>query len=394
MSNPQVIHSKFSFSGRKRWKACPISLHMSVGVKDESSTAAEEGTRAHTVAEFYVRQAFKLEGALPGEAPDQAVPDGLDLKGQTAAEWNAQLRRHGKDYVAFLLSLFPSGEEVYVTVESKVSIPSIHPELFGTADCLIWLPRLRKLIVVDYKYGFMSVDVGTYEDTNEQLSAYLVAAAEGLMTHHLVVDTCAIAVFQPRRPLQLPGQSLELDAAWIQTEREKLKREVAAVLNPGEPNPGDHCRYCKAAAAGRCPTVHNALATAIAAHCGEKSLLDMPVDDLVKIFASRTAFKAFWEDVEERIEQIVKVGHPNLRVKESQGRRMWGDPKLATQTFLAIGRVDLLQPISLSEAMAQVPEAFLEGLVARSKPSRSIQVVDPVAPTEIAATFAKYVKKD
>jgi len=397
MSNPQVVHSKYSFSGRKRWKKCPISIHMSAGVPDTSGPAAAEGTTAHTVAEFYVCQRFGLVhrdfGAIAAnaECPDMPVPEALDLKGRTPAEWNADLRRHGKDYRDFIVGLIPTGEEVYVVVEQKVSIPSIHEQLFGTADCLIWLPRLKRLVVVDYKYGFESVDVGTYEDTNEQLGAYLVAGEEGLMQRHVVPEQGVVAVYQPRRVLQRPEQTLNVDRAWFGQERQKLRAEVAAVDNPGAPNPGDHCKYCKGKA--RCPAVHNALRTALEAHCGEKNVLDMPVDDLVQIFAARAAFKAFWEDVEERVGKLAQTGHKNLQIKESQGRRMWGDTKLATDTFLALGRADLLQPRALSDVMAEVPETFLEGLVARSRPSRSIQVVDAKSPTEIAKVFAQYAKK-
>lgn len=399
MSNPQVAHSKLSFSGRKRWKMCPISIYMSEGVADTSGPAAEEGTQAHTVGEFYVCQHFGLKHrqfgmiAKGAECPDVAVPAELDLRGQTPAEWNADLRRHGKAYRDYIISLIPTGEEAHVAIEQSVSIPSIHALLFGTADCLVWLPRLKRLIVVDYKYGRISVNVGTPDDTNEQLAAYLVAAEEGLMAHHLVPQSGTVAVYQPRRVLQRPDQSLDVDRAWFGKERQKLKAEVAAVTeHPGEPVPGEHCKYCKGKT--KCPTTQNALRTALAAHCGEKSVLDMPEDDLVQIFAARAGFNAFWEDVEERIKKLAQAGHKNLEIKESQGRRMWGDTKLATETFLALGRVDLLQPIALSDAMAQVPEAYLEGLIARSRPSRSIKVVDAKSPAEIAKTFAQYAKKD
>lgn len=404
MSNPQVVHSKLSFSGRERWKKCPLSVHMSAGMPDSSSPAAEEGTTAHTVAEFYVCQRFGLKhrdfGAIApsAECADMPVPDGVDLKGKTPAQWNDDLRRHGKDYRDFIVGLIPidpaTGKlvEHYVVVEQKVSIPSISPDLFGTADCLIWLPSLKRVIVVDYKYGYMSVDVGTADDTNEQLAAYLVAAEDGLMARHILPQSGTVAVYQPRRVLQKPGQSLDVERDWFGRERDKLAREVAAVQNPGGPVPGDHCRYCKGKA--KCPATHNAVRTALEAHCGEKNLLDMPEDQLVQIFAARAAFKAFWEDVEERIEQLVKAGHKNLQVQEGKGRRMWGDVPLATQTFLALGRTDLLQPVALSEAMQKVPEAFLAGLVATSKPSRTIKVVDAATPSAIAGIFKQYVKKD
>lgn len=398
MSNPQVTHSIMSFSARERWSKCAISVHLSKGMRDEGSVAASEGTTAHTVAEFYVCQHFGLAhrdwGPIPkdAECPDRPVPEGLDLKGRTVAEWNADLRRHGKDYRDYIVSLIPAGQQAFVIVEQKVSIPSIHAQLFGTADCLVWVPALRLLILVDYKYGFMSVDVGTYEDTNPQLAAYLVAAEDGLTAQHMLPERGIVAVYQPRRILQQPAQSLEVDRAWFGKERDKLRAETQRVdSDPGAPVPGDHCRYCKGKP--KCPAVQNALAAALEAHCGNKSVLDMPEDDLVQLFAVRGAFKAFWEDVEERIGQLEKKGHPNLQVKESQGRRMWGDTKLATQTFLAIGRADLLQPRSLSDVMSEVPEAYLYGLVARSKPSRTIQVVEVREPSAVAKAFAQYVKK-
>lgn len=397
MSNPQVAHSKMSFSARKRWKRCPISIHMSQGVADVSSPAAAEGTTAHTVAEFYVCQHFGLvhrgfgQIAKGAECSDMPVPAGVDLKGKTTADWNAELRRHGKAYRDYAISLIPAGEEAYVVVEQKVAIPSISEHLFGTADLMIWLPRLKRVIVIDYKYGYESVEVGTYDDTNEQLAAYLVAGEEGLMQKGIVPQQGVLAVYQPRRVLQRPEQSLEVDRAWFGKERDKLARETAAIDNPGAPRPGDHCKYCKGKA--KCPAVQTALATALAAHCGEKSILDMPEDELVQLFAVRAAFKAFWEDVEERIGKLAQAGHANLQIKESQGRRMWGDTKLATETFLALGRIDLLQPRSLTDVMAEVPEAFLDGLIARSNPSRSIKVVEQKAPAEVSKLFQQYVKK-
>lgn len=395
MTNPQVTHSILSFSGRKRWKMCPISVQMSKGMPDSSGPAAEEGTCAHTVAEHYVKQHFNLPGApaAGAVAPDHVPPAGLDLKGATPARWNETLRHHGRGYRDFIRSLIPEGAtDVSVVVEMRVSIGSISDQLFGTADCLV-LYRLNgawHLIVVDYKYGFADVDVGTYDEPNEQLSAYAVAAAEALGAKGIRPEKLALAVYQPRRVLSAPSQTLELDAAWLALERAKLAREVAAVANPGAPVPGEHCRYCKGKP--KCPTVHNSMVTALAAYAGERNLLDMPEDDIVQLFAARTAFKAFWEDVEERIDQLLKAGHKNLRVKETQGRQMWKDPKAATETLLAMNRLDLLQPVALSNALPVLPVEFHDELVKRSAPSRTIQVVDVQSPSAIATMFKNFAK--
>jgi RecB family exonuclease len=392
MSNPQVAHSILSFSGRKRWKNCPISVELSKGMTDTSGPAAEEGTCAHTVAEHYVKQHFQLPGApaAGAVAPDMPVPAGLDLKGATPQRWNETLRHHGRAYRDFIKSLIPAGAVAHVAIEQKVAIASISDQLFGTADCLVLLPEAKRLIVVDYKYGFAEVDVGTYDDPNEQLAAYGVAAVEGLAAKGVQIDHIDLAVYQPRRPLSAPSQTLSLDAIWVALERAKLAREVAAVANPGPPQPGDHCRYCKGKP--KCPAVHNSLTTALAAYAGEKSILDMPADDIVQLFAARSAFKSFWEDVEERIEQLVKAGHENLRVKETQGRQMWGDPKAATLTLLAMNRTDLLQPVAISDALPVLPVEFHKDLVKRAKSGRTIQVVNALQPSAIATMFNKFAK--
>lgn len=394
MSNPQVSHSILSFSGRKRWKMCPISVELSKGMPDSSGPAAAEGTLAHAVAEHYVKQHFALPGApaAGAVAPEQVPPPGLDLKGDTPQRWNETLRHHGRGYRDFIKGLIPPGAQAHVAIEQRVAIASISSQLFGTADCLVLLTinGASYLIVIDYKYGFADVDVGTYDEPNEQLAAYAVAAAEGLAEKGIRVEKLLLAVYQPRRPLAAPSQTLELDAAWLALERAKLAREVAAVANPGAPVPGDHCRYCKGKP--KCPTVHNSLSTALAAYAGEKNVLDMPEDDIVQLFAARTAFKAFWEDVEERVEQLVKAGHKNLRIKETQGRQMWKDPKAAAETLLAMNRLDLLQPVAISNALPVLPVEFHDELVKRSAPSRSIQVVDVQAPSAIATMFKNYAK--
>lgn len=394
MSNPQVVHSKLSFSSRKRWRLCPISVKLSEGMPDSSEPAAAEGTCAHDVAEFYVRQYFALAVKHPGRAPlEQTPPEGLDLSSygatpeERAAAWNAELRKYGERYRDFVVSLIPAGARAYVDVEKQVSIPSIHGQLFGTLDLCLWLPETRHLFIVDYKYGRQAVEVGTADDPNAQLSAYAVAAIESF---ELDPARITLAVYQPRVPLGEPEKPLELSADWLGAERRKLQNEVAAVENPGAPRPGDHCRYCKGAS--KCPTVHNAAATAMQSFGGHASLLAMSDDELVQLWAAKTAFKNFWEDVEERIEKLVQRGHGALYVEEKQGRRMWADPGAAALTFVAMGRLDLLQPIALSDALEHIPEDLQAELVSRSRPSRSIKTLVEPSANVVADIFKKYAK--
>lgn len=394
MSNPDVVHSELSFSGRSRWAACPVSVHLSAGIEDKSGPAAEEGTLAHAIGEHYLRQAYKLPGAAPGDAPLVQPPEGCDLKGLSVDAWNDQLRRHGRDYCDYVRSFTTLDPGAHVTLEHKVAAASIHPQLFGTADCLIWCPASSTLIVVDYKYGFGDVDVGTVDAPNAQLAAYAVAAAE---TFNLKPRAVVLAVYQPRRPTGTPEQSLVLPGEWLQAERAKLDAQAAAVdlaADPARaeaaPRPGDHCRYCKGKV--RCTATQGAARAALAVHAGRTSLLDMTAEEAIAVYSARTAFKAFWEDLEERIKQLAREGAPGLTTKTTQGRRMWADPKTAALTLLALGRADLVQPASVTDALPAIPVDQHEALLKRAAASVSIVVTDPAKPHEIEAVFAKYTR--
>lgn len=407
MAIPTVEHSTLSFSGRERWRNCPVSVALSQGMPDSSGPAAAEGTAAHTVAEFYVRQAFNLPGALAGEAPELTPPDGLArFEGKTCeayvaecAAWNAEMRKHGKAYVAYLQSLVPPGAQVFVDVEQRVAATSIDERLFGTLDLRMWFPEFKVLAVVDYKYGFQDVDVGTVEAPNAQLSAYAIASLDRSTVQ--ADGGVILAVFQPRRPLGDAGHKLYLPAEWVAQERAKLAAEVAAVdtaaaaLELGHSpeaiaRPGDHCRYCKAAP--KCPRTTNVLQAALDVNAGLRSVLDMPEDDLLSLYASRSAIKALMEDIEQRVEQLAKAGSAKIAVQTRAGRRMWKNPTEATLTLLALGLDKCLAPGPLSEVLDQVPEQFREQLVTRARESVSYKIVQAGTPRAVADAFRKYVK--
>lgn len=382
-------HSKLSFSSRARWANCPFSVKLSEGLPDSTSPAAEEGTIAHTVAEQHLRKALGQLDDVPTDeliAPPPGIvkPESMTYDAWTKS-WNADLHKHGRGYAEFILKQIPGAlQDAHVAIEQRVAIPSIHPQLHGTADCVIYAPQAEHLAVIDYKFGFQPVDIGDVADTNPQLAAYLVAAAE-VVTEPL--ELLRVSVYQPRLTTMVP-QVLELPITWLKREREKLKREVDAVENAAEPNPGEWCRYCKAKQ--RCPATVNALQTVVQARGTAPDLANMGEDQVLALWAARTAFKAFWEDVEERITQMAAAKHPRIEVKEKRGRQMWADPKEAALYFLAIDRLDLLQPVAIGEALEALPQSVRAELVTLSKGSRTLTVKDPDAPDALAEKFKMY----
>jgi hypothetical protein len=385
-------HSKLGMSARSRWSKCAKSVPWSDGLPDEPGPAAEEGTRAHTVAEFYVRQRFGLAGAEAGEAPEQVVPVGLDLKGQTPEQWNEKLRYHGKQYAAWLAE-FIGTSLAHIVLERRVAISGTSPPLFGTADCLIWFPTERQLAVIDYKYGFGEVEVGTADAPNEQAAGYAVAACEDFKLEPADVS---LGIYQPRRIHGEPGQLLALPGHWIATERAKILAEAREVRRAYDdetmqPVPGKHCRYCRASS--RCPTTHHAGKTALKAYVSTSMVHEMTDEEIIALWSVRTAFKNFWEDVEERIAKMAGAGTHGLVMKVSQGRRVWADPQTAALTLLALGRADLVQPCALSDALPAIPAEMHDALIGRAAGAKTISTVDTADPATVAGTFDKYVRK-
>lgn len=400
MSNPQHVHSKLSFSARYRWRACPLSVHLSANIAEQtSSPVADEGTAAHLVGEFYVKKHFKLLSYAQGldECPDVRVIEGLDRLNiadpAAVAAWQEQLRTHGKDYLAFVRSLIPDDEpDAYVSVETPVNIRSIHVQLFGTLDLRIWLPKRRWLIIVDYKYGFQDVEIGAIDDPNPQLAAYAIASIEALNeTVRGQLQGITLAVYQPRVPLGDPRKVLHLPVTWIEQERQKLRNEVAAVENPGAPRPGDHCRYCPAKAS--CPAVHNALQIALDAYAGGPNVLAMTDDQIIDLWSARKAVESLMSDVDERARKLANNGHKRMKVTSREGNRMIKDEKNAVLTLLSLGRTDLLRPCTMTELVAVLPQAWQNELIGRNPPIRSVSLLDAPAPNVVRDMFKQYTEK-
>ena len=50
------VHAKLSASAAARWLACPPSVVLTQGMKEEPSPYAEEGSKAHDIAEKKLRK--------------------------------------------------------------------------------------------------------------------------------------------------------------------------------------------------------------------------------------------------------------------------------------------------------------------------------------------------
>jgi hypothetical protein len=156
-------HAKFSPSGAHRWMSCPASMAVESEIPDQTSAYAEEGTKAHALAEALLR--VELNGC--------DGPDVFDAEAMLA-DADEDMREHVGKYVDLVLRMSQNHTllvEQRVNFGAAIGVPE--DEAFGTSDAVILTADGEELMVVDLKYG-QGVRVSAEE--NEQLMLYALGA--------------------------------------------------------------------------------------------------------------------------------------------------------------------------------------------------------------------------
>lgn len=158
-------HSKLGASSYKRWRNCPASVRLSVGMPNTSSPEAQEGTYAHTLG----------ERILNGEIRD-------------LSDFEDEMIEAVMIYVKYVESAAVGAD--YYRLEERFELTAVHPDLFGTADAVILKDGI--LYVIDYKHGKgIPVEV----EGNEQLQYYALGA---LLKTKKPCKSVKMVIVQPR----------------------------------------------------------------------------------------------------------------------------------------------------------------------------------------------------
>ena len=315
-------HSKLGASASDRWMNCPGSIRMSAGIPSIESDYAKEGTVAHEVCERLLAEAIaKSKITLPSEIKGVAVDD--------------EMREHAASYVEYVLSRFADGDEL--TVEERFSLPQLHPDFFGTADCVIYKPDEKRLIVIDFKYGR---GIPVEAKGNPQLRYYALGAA--MKKHNRGVSVIETVIVQPRCPHpDGPIRSDEISALELMDWSGDLVAAANATQKPDAPlNPGDWCKFCPAAAT--CPAMREkALAAAQADFADDgtlhlsdplsyapKQVWDMlPQIDLIEDWCRNVRAFAHHEAEAGRCD-------PRFKLVATRPTRKWKDDEAASVSLL------------------------------------------------------------
>ncbi len=365
---------------------CPGSVVLSEGMPESTSEYAEEGTRAHAMAERWLLLHLAQHGSSLSATPA-----------------TAEMHSHVKVYIDECIRLIAPGTKVYV--EKKVSI---NEEVYGTADFLCWHPSSGALYIRDFKYGAgVSVDVGR----NVQLRIYALAA---LMTMKLPAKLINIGIVQPRYDhpdghirsvdfdtadlLDLHADVAEAAGVVASARLQKgMKDWDSTFLKPSDKG----CRWCLAAP--KCPMLKRK-AQEIAKQVFAPGLPYDPME-LARTLDFLPILEGWIKNTREFAYGEAEKGEsiPDYKLVEKQAIRKWkeGLPDLpyALAKHLGVQVAELMKPpelINITEVAKLAPgknskerDALLEPFVERKSSGHTlVHISDKRDPVRIDAKAA------
>lgn len=228
-----IKHALLSASSAHRWIACPPSAFLSKEFEDASSSFAQEGTDAHTLAQY------KLEKLL-----------GLDTKDptETLSFYDEEMNSHAEYYAAFVLEQLEKAKQTctdpQILIEQKLDFSGYVPDGYGHVDCLIIADGT--LTVIDYKYG---LGIKVSAERNPQMFCYALGGL-ALFDGIYDIENVNLIIYQPRRE-NISEYSISKSELIKWAEEILAPIAQLAIKGEGEYKAGEHCQFCKAKATCR-----------------------------------------------------------------------------------------------------------------------------------------------
>ena len=383
---PPQLHAILGASSAKRWLTCTPSARLGERLTSrfgsESSPYAQEGTKAHALAEIKVRKAFYAADGMTTTVYSRMSQEERDAyTGINAFRYDA-LRaelgdipsdmEHATDaYCDVVMEKYLSAKDqdasTRLLLEQRLDYSRWVPSGFGTGDCVIVSDSL--LEIADLKYG-LGIPVDAVD--NPQLRLYGLGA---IAKFGQLYDFPAVrmTIIQPRLESvseETLGRVELLD--WAEAEvREKAQQAWKGI---GDFVPGDHCRFCPAKAV--C-SARVAEALKLFRYGFETPGL-IPDEQIPGILETLDVAEAWIKDFRAYVEKQALNGQkfPGWKlVRGKKPNRRWADPEEVRAQLLragyAPGQIETtsLKPVGEIEKTigAKAFRALVGGLVAQGE---------------------------
>lgn len=325
-------HAPLPPSSAHMWVVCHGWRRMNGAgsLLDEDQTAAEEGTAAHWIAQ---RELAGLPTALGATAPNgvaitEEMADGAILYADAIGPERASLR-----------------------VESRVTIPYVHPDNWGTPDA--WRLHGNVIDVWDYKFGHRYVDA--FE--NWQMLDY-TAGIIGALQLPPEANTMPVrlTIVQPRCYVAATVRMWTITVADVVRYADTLHAAAAANSDPASQcTTGPHCRDCKARHVCQAHLYSGGA-------CVELSGESVPVNITPAALGRQLALVRSAMDRLKSIESgltthglaLARDGArvPGFALKQGLGRQRWARPVDEVVALGAMMGVDVAKPGAMTPAQS------------------------------------------
>lgn len=323
-------HAQLSASGAHRWLACPPSAKLEQQFPAKTSSYAEEGTLAHSVAELTAR--YHL-----GEIAEMDFENKFkDYKKDKY--YTEEMRECAVAYAQFIMNRLAAAKETcpdpIVILETRLDFSKYVPGGFGTGDCLIIAEPV--LEVIDFKYG-KGVRVEAMD--NPQMQLYGLGAI-GEYGDLYDIETVRMTIFQPRLAgtydtAEKTAKALTTWATKTVKPRAKLADQGKGEFAPSE----ETCRFCRAKNQCRARTEQN-----LALFDDSPDPLLISLDEAAEILKKAGDIEVWLKDLKELVSKALSSGETVEGWKMVEGRsiRKFADEDKVVEAMRAAGIEDAM----------------------------------------------------
>lgn len=309
-------------------------------------------------------------------------------------------------YVLAHVRALTEGREHLLMAEKRVVFPQdIVPaiEASGTLDCCVILRddgESYEMHIIDYKHG-----AGEHVDAEEnaQLQFYAVAALHTFFNLTQQVERVVMTIIQPNSPFGDPVRSYETTPEKLEAFADRVREAILRAEQLHAPLlPGDHCRFCPAAAIcdARERRALEIMTGAEATQLREWAPAELTPPD--KLDLARLSFillhadeiKAWLRDVEtyaERRALANEIDVPGMKIVEANARRRW-DARIGV-VYTGLAEVLGLDPTDSATLDALMPRALI-GLTEADKRLKLRAGTDKAERERLTAAVSLLAQKD